>query len=141
MGHARMIEMRSLPKTIGAITASAALVLSSTAAGAAPVQAAAPNAWMLLTALGPAGSAGSSAALCGTAATVAAAATQPAGGCVLPVGEAPAVAPPPGPPPPPPPLVGGPAFSGELLGILFWLPLIAIALGTSGPSGRPNSPA
>jgi hypothetical protein len=94
---------------------------------------------MLLTALGQAG-AGSPAAICGTAATAAAAATQPPPGCVLPVGEAPAVAPPPGPPPPPPPLVGGPAFSGELLGILIWLPLIAIALGTSGPSGRPNSP-
>jgi len=35
----------------------------------------------------------------------------------------------------------GPALSGELIGILIWLPIIAIALGLSGESGRPNSPA
>lgn len=51
----------------------------------------------------------------------------------------PANVPPPG--PPPPPEAYGPHISGELIGILIWLPLIVIALGTSGPSGRPNSPA
>ena len=46
------------------------------------------------------------------------------------------------PPPPPPPYVAGaPVFNGEVLGILVWFALIAVALGTSGTSGAPNSPA
>ena len=42
--------------------------------------------------------------------------------------------------PPPPPYAHGPIISGEVIGILVWFALIAIALGTSGDSGGPNSP-
>jgi hypothetical protein len=112
--------MRSLPKTI-ALAASAALFASSTAAAAAApapaVQQAAPSAWLVLSALSPSGQV----ALAG-----ANAAAQPSNV-----------------PPPPPPLPAddrGPHFNAELLGILIWLPLIVIALGTSGSSGVPNSP-
>lgn len=134
--------MRSL-KTLAAVAASAALVISSTATAAVPAipqQVTAPNAWLALASLSSSGpAAGPAIATCGAAAAAAAAA-QPSGGCVLPVGTVvPAAVPPP--PPPPPPEAFGPHFSGELLGILIWLPLIAIALGTSGPNVRPNSPA
>ena len=134
--------MRSLSKTIAA-TAGAALVATSTpaAASVAPVQASNPNGWLVLSALSSSGFAapGAAPALTACGAAVAAAA-QPPAGCVLPVGEAvPVAGPPPG-PPPPPVFAGGPALSGELLGLLIWLPLIAIALGSSGPSVHPNSP-
>jgi hypothetical protein len=47
------------------------------------------------------------------------------------------------PPPPPPAANAGPrpVITAELIGILIWIPLIALALTSSGPSGRPNSPA
>jgi len=134
--------MRSLSKTLAAVAASTALVISSTATAAVPAvpqQVTAPNAWLALASLSSSGpAAGPAIATCGAAA--AAAAAQPSGGCVLPVGTVvPAAVPPPS--PPPLPEAFGPHFSGELLGILIWLPLIAIALGTSGPNVRPNSPA
>jgi hypothetical protein len=45
---------------------------------------------------------------------------------------------PPGPPPPPP--AAGLGINGEIIGFVVMFALIAIALGISGPSGRPNSP-
>ena len=113
--------MRSVYK-IAAATAAFGLVLSSTAASAAapaPAQAVAqpqaPSAWLMLSALGPT----RSVALGG-----AAAAAQPADG----------------PPPPPAAYAGGTVISGELIGIVLWFALIAIALSTDGTSGRPNTP-
>lgn len=118
--------MRSAPKKIAAIAASVALVVSSTVATAAapapqaqPVQAATPNAWMVLSTL----SAGQGVGLAG-----ANAAAQP--------GDVP--------PPPPPPLATRGAMSGgagELIPFVLWFALIALALTIAGPSGRPNSPA
>lgn len=133
-------KMRSLWMKIAAAAATSAVMATSTAAAAAaPAQPAAPSAWMMLASLSPA--AGPAVAACGSAA--AAAAAQGASGCVLPVGEAApvGVAPPPGPPPPPPPVGVAPAFTGELLPFLLWFALIAVALGVSGGSGAPNSPA
>jgi hypothetical protein len=106
-----------------ALAASAALLISSTAAAAATtfsatavaVQAPAPDAWMMLSVLSPT----RPVALGG-----AAAAAQPA--------------------PPPPPQAygapGGPVINGEVLTILLWWGLIAIALTISDNGGRPNSP-
>jgi hypothetical protein len=114
--------MRSVSKII-ASTAAIGLVLGSTSAAvAAPAKAVplaqpeAPNAWLMLSALGPT----RTVALGG-----AAAAAQPADG----------------PPPPPAPYVGGPVISGELVALILWFGLIAVALGTDDSSGRPNTPA
>lgn len=111
--------MRLLPKTIGAIAASVALLASSTAAAASvppaqAQQAGVPSAWVVLSTLSP-----STDVAFGGAAT---AAVQPTDV-------------------PPPPPHAGPAITGELLTILLWFGLIAIALNTHEPSGRPNSPA
>lgn len=126
---------------IAAALATSALFAASTAASAttaAPVQQpAAPSAWMMLASLSP--GAGPAVAACGSAA--AGAAAQGAAGCVLPVGEAAPVGAVPPPPPPPPPMGAAPAFTGELLPFLLWFALIAVALGVSGGSGAPNSPA
>ena len=117
--------MRSVTMKIASFLASAALLGSSGAAiAAAPAsqapaaQAQAPSPWLMLSAM----SSTRSIALAGTAA-----AAQPAD------------APPP--PPPPPYAAGAPVFGGEAIGIFVWFALIAIALGTSGESGAPNSPA
>ena len=115
--------MRSMSKFL-ACTAALGLVLGSTAAAAAPpaakapvAQPQAPNAWLMLSALGPT----RSVALGG-----AAAAAQPADG-----------------PPPPPAVAGAGAagVTGELLPFILMFALIAVALTISGPSGRPNTPA
>ena len=112
--------MRSVSKWI-APAAAIGLVLSSTAvAAAAPAPATsiaqpqAPNAWMMLSVLGPT----RSVALSG-----AAAAAQPADA-----------------PPPPPVAAGGPVITGEVLGLILWFALIAVALSTDVGSGRPNTP-
>ena len=115
-------DMRSARKLV-AFAASAALIVSSTAAVAAapapqPVQAQAPSAWMMLSALSPT----RSIALGG-----ANAAAQPADV-------------PPGPPPLPPQAAAGLGVNGEIIGFVFMFALIAVALGISGESGRPNSP-
>lgn len=102
-----------------AIAASAALLISSNAAAAAvtsaptavAIQPAAPNAWMMLSVLSPT----RSVALGG-----AAAAAQPA--------DVP-------PPPPPPEAAAGAGFNGELIPIILWFGLIAIALTISGSGG------
>jgi hypothetical protein len=114
--------MRSARKLV-AFAASAALIASSTAAVAAapapqPVQAQAPSAWMMLSALSPT----RSIALGG-----ANAAAQPADV-------------PPGPPPLPPQAAAGLGVNGEIIGFVVMFALIAVALGISGESGRPNSP-
>jgi hypothetical protein len=110
---------------IASFLASAALLAGSTAAvAAAPAaappapsgQAQVPSPWLMLSAM----SSTRSIALGG-----AAAAAQP--------NDAP--------PPPPPPYAAGPVINGEVIGILVWFALIAIALGISGESGAPNSPA
>lgn len=111
--------MHSVSKFV-ASAAALGLVLGSTAASAAPapapvVQPQAPNAWLMLSVLGPT----RSVALSG-----AAAAAQRDGGL-------------------PPPAVagaGGARVTGELLPFILWFGLIAIALTISGPSGRPNTP-
>ena len=113
--------MHSLSKTIAAVAA-AALVATSTAAAAAPAapaQAHVPSAWVVLSTLSPT----SDVALGG--ATAAAQPTE---------------VPPPPPGPPPPPVGAGPVITGELLAILLWFGLIAVALGTHEATGRPNSP-
>ena len=112
--------MRSVSKLV-AYAAAFGLVLSSTAASAAPapsVTAAAPrapDAWLMLSALGPA----RSVALGG-----AAAAAQPADG------------------PPPPAVAGAGAagVTGELIPFILWFGLIAIALSLNNSGDRPNSP-
>jgi hypothetical protein len=114
--------MRSGRKLIG-FAASAALIASSTAAVAAapapqPVQAQAPSAWMMLSALSPT----RSIALGGANAVA-----QPADV-------------PPGPPPLPPQAAAGLGVNGEIIGFVVMFALIAVALGISGESGRPNSP-
>lgn len=109
--------MRSVSKII-ASAAAFGLVLGSTAAAAAPAptttvaQPQAPNAWLMLTALGPT----RSVALGG-----AAAAAQPADV----------------PPPPPPPeaAAGAAGFTGEFIPFILMFGLIAIALTISGSSG------
>jgi hypothetical protein len=114
-------KMRPSGMKIAAIAATGALLAASTAASAAPAapaqQAAAPSAWLILSTLSPT----ADVAVGGTAT-----AAQPA--------EA-------GPPPPPPPVGAAPAFNGEIIPFILWFALIAIALGISGESGRPNSPA
>ena len=115
--------MRSVTMKIASFVAGAALLgsssvaLAATPAPEAPA-AQAPSPWLMLSAM----SSTRSIVLAGTAA-----AAQPAD------------APPP--PPPPPYAAGAPVFGGELIGVLVWFALIAIALGTSGESGAPNSPA
>lgn len=118
--------MRSMKAIAGA--ASIALLISSTAAAAATTaaptavsaQPASPNAWVMLSVLSPTRS-----VALGGAATVA----QPADV-----------------PPPPPPAAygaaGGPVINGEVLAILLWFGLIAIALTISGSGDiqRSNSP-
>ena len=112
--------MRSVSKFV-ASAAAFGLVLGSTAAAAAPApapvaQPQAPNAWLMLSALGPT----RSVALGGAAA----AAQQDDG-------------------PAPPPAVagaGGTRITGEFLPFILWFGLIAIALSISGPSGRSNTP-
>jgi hypothetical protein len=118
--------MRSVLKIGTAVAASIGLLASSTATvAAAPAQARAsyqaPNAWVMLSVLGSAN-----------------AAAQPTD-----------VPPPPPGPPPPPPVVEGGAMDGgfgELLPIVLWFGLIAVALavsddgGRSGAIGNPNSP-
>lgn len=44
-------------------------------------------------------------------------------------------------PPGPPAMADGPAINGEIIGFVVMFALIAIALGISGSSGRPNSPS
>ena len=109
--------MRARSKFVGMLVAGS-LMVSSTAAVAATTASAVPqvNPWATLTALSGGAPA---AALCGAA--VAAAAAQPAAGCVLPVNDA---APPtPVPVPPVEPVGGGFGVSPLLLG------LGALALG------------
>lgn len=81
----------------------------------------APNAWLVLSTLSPT----ANVALAG------ATAAQPS--------DVPPPAPPPG--PPPPPVGAAPVMTGELLAIVLWFGLIAVALGTHEATGRPNSPA
>jgi|1185.fasta_scaffold41431_2 hypothetical protein len=113
--------MRSVTVKIASFLASGALLASSSVGVAAtpasqPVsQAQAPSPWLMLSAM----SSTRSIALGG-----AAAAAQPSDV----------------PPPPPPAYAAGPVIGGEVVGILVWFALIAIALGTSGESGRPNTP-
>ena len=115
--------MRARSKFVGMLVAGS-LMVSSTAAVAATTASAVRqvNPWATLTALSGGAPA---AALCGAA--VAAAAAQPAAGCVLPVNDAapPPVAGPPTPVPVPPvePVGGGFGVSPLLLG------LGALALG------------
>ena len=116
--------MRRTLKITAAIVVSAGLLSTSTVvvaaapAATAPVQAQpqAPDAWMMLSAM----SSTRAVALGG-----AAAAAQPANV-----------------PPSPPPgyYVRHAAINGEIIGVLVWFALIAIALGISGSNGRPTSP-
>ena len=113
--------MRSVTTTIATLLASCALLASSGVAVAAapvpqapPAQTQAPSPWLMLSAM----SSTRSIALAGTNS-----AAQPNDG----------------PPPPPPPYVAaGPVINGEVVGILVWFALIALALGSS--AGTPNSP-
>ena len=115
--------MRSVSKIIATSAALGLLLSSTTAAVAAPVSTApaaqpqAPNGWLMLSALGPT----RSVALGGAAAAV-----QPAD------------------PPSPPTYAGAAGINGEVLPILLWFGLIAIALTISGSSGgvvtTPNTP-
>ncbi|HKP34134.1 MAG TPA: hypothetical protein VJT70_05065 [Sphingomicrobium sp.] len=79
------------------------------------------------------------AVMCGSAAATA----QGPTGCVLPTIDG--AAPPPATlgaaPAAPPPAYVAAGLSSELLPVILWLGLIAIALTISGSSGRPNSPA
>ena len=115
--------MRRTLKITAAVLTSASLLGTSTMAAAAvpaataptaQMQSQAPDAWLMLSAM----SSTRSIALGGTAA-----AAQP--------GDVPL---------PPPPYAAAPVINGEIIGVLVWFALIAIALGISGPSGRPNSP-
>lgn len=112
--------MRSVSRFIASVAAVGLVLSSATAAVASPAPTApaaqpqAPNAWLMLSALGPT----RSVALGG-----AAAAAQPADV-----------------PPPPPPYAGGPVINGEVIGLILWFALIAVALSTGGSSGRPNTP-
>lgn len=119
--------MRSVPKTIAAVSASIALVASSSMAAAAPapqappVQGSTPDAWMMLSTLSGTQSVGLAGAN---------AAAQPTDV----------------PPPPPPVAAGGMADgAGELVPFAVWFALIAVALTISGTGGggavtTPNSP-
>ena len=112
--------MRSVTMKFAALLA---LLGSSTVAVAAgpssqtpAVQAQAPSPWLMLSAM----SSTRSIALAGTTA-----AAQPNDGSA--------------PPPPQPPYVGsGVVIGGEVVGVLVWWALIALALGSS--AGTPNSP-
>src|SRR3982751_3889748 len=107
--------MRSVTVKIASFLASGALLASSSVAMAATpapqvasAQAQAPSPWLMLSAM----SSTRSIALGG-----AAAAAQPSDA-----------------PPPPPAYAAGPVIGGEVVGILVWFALIAVALGTSGES-------
>lgn len=127
--------MRAAVKKIAAVGAAIGLVASSTTAAATPAQAAAaagyqaPNAWIMLTALSPAG-----ASVLGSAA----AAAQPAD---VPPADV-------QPPPPRPPVAATRGVGlGELLPIVLWFGLIAVAFaatddgGREAATGNPNSPS
>jgi len=112
---------RSLKLAVATLASAGLLATSTVAAAATPAPAApaaqtqSPDAWLMLSAM----SSTRSIALGGTAA-----AAQPRDL-----------------PPPPPPYAAAPVINGEVIGILVWFALIAIALGISGPGGaRPNSP-
>ena len=112
--------MRSVTTKVATLLA--LLVSSSVAVAAAPAsqpaasaQTPAPSPWMMLSAM----SSTRSIALAGTTA-----AAQPADG-----------------PPPPPAYAAAPVINGEVIGVLVWFAMIGIALGISGESGAPNSPA
>lgn len=113
--------MRSVSEFV-ACSAALGLVLSSTAAAAAPAPSAmaaqpqAPNAWLMLSALGPT----RAVALGGAAATA-----QPKDG------------------PPPPPVVAGAGtarVTGEFIPFILWFALIAVALSLNNSGDRPNTP-
>jgi hypothetical protein len=99
-----------------AIAAALSMLLGSTAALAAPAPA--PNAWMVLSVLGPARA---------TALGGANAAAQP--------GDVP--------PPPPTQAAAAPGLSvtGEVLPLALWFGLIALALTSSESTPRANTPA
>ena len=111
--------MRSVTTKIATLLA--LLASSSAAVAAAPApqapaaQAQAPSPWLMLSAMSSTRS--------------------------IALGGATAAAQPNDAPPPPPAYAGGPVIGGEVVGILIWFALIAIALGTSGGSGGPNSPS
>ena len=103
-----------------AIAAAISMLVGSSEAIAAPVPAATPNAWMVLSVLGPAR--------------------------VTALGGANAAAQPSDVPPPPPPAAYVPAragvsITGEVLPFALWFGLIALALTSSGSSPRANTPA
>ena len=116
--------MRSVSMVVATSAALGILLSSTAAAAAAPAssppaaQPQVPNAWLMLSALGPT----RSVALGG-----AAAAAQPA------------VA------PPPPAYAGAAGINGEVIPFILWFGLIAIALTLSSSSGSaattPNTPA
>jgi hypothetical protein len=124
---------RRLNAVFGAVVAGS-LMLSSTAAVAAPAPVQQPDPWAVLTAMSGGAPA---AAMCGSAAATAA---QPAGGCVLPVADVP-------PPPPPVEAVPAPAVVEGGAGISpLFIALIAIAAGIGiflavNSGGNANSPA
>lgn len=101
-----------------AIAAAVSMIVGSTSAAAAPAPTAAPNAWMVLSVLGPARA---------TALGGASAAAQPADV----------------PPPPPAHTVAAPGLSltGEIIPFALWFGLIAIALTSTKSSPRANTPA
>lgn len=126
-------------KTVIGAAVAGSLMLSSTAAVAAPAVPAQVNPWAVLTAMSGGAPA---AAMCGSAA-VAAAAAQAPGGCVLPALDAappPPVAeavPPPLPVAPPPAAAG---ISPLLIGLLALAAAIGVYLAVHN-NGHANSPA
>lgn len=101
-----------------AVAGALSMLVGSTAATAAPVPAPAPNAWMVLSVLGPARA---------TALGGASAAAQP--------GDV---------PPPPPAQAAAPAslsITGEVLPLALWFGLIALALTSTESTPRSNTPA
>ena len=115
-------------RQVVAMSIAGSMLVSSTAAIAAPVVAPTQqiDPWAALSVL----SAGApAAALCGSAATVSA---PPAGGCVLPVVDAPLPPTPPPPPPPPPSLWPALGAIAAIVGAYFLL---------NGHKSHPVSPA
>ena len=101
-----------------AITAALSMLVGSTAAVAAPAPTPAPNAWMVLSVLGPARA---------TALGGSSAAAQPADV-----------------PPPPPAQAAaatGVSITGEFIPFSLWFGLIALALTSSESTPRSNTPA
>jgi hypothetical protein len=126
--------------------ATIALVVSSTGFAASPApQLPTTNGWLALSMLTPSGAialgAAPTAAVCGTAATIAG---QPSPGCVLPqVGTVPPTPEAAGAPPPPPGPFAGPGFP-PLPVILIWLAVLGVdiyLLTKNHHHGVPNSPA